>query len=360
MSARFSIEERALCACWYHESKSVVNVQRRFKEQERKKGRKNTVAPGRNSILQWYASLFSTGSIMDKKRDRPKSVRTHELSHGVAGAILSNPNISLRRLSNLFSTPLTTVHKIVHGFHFHPYKLQIVQKLHENDFHLRLAFCQEEATRIGMDPQHLNNLLHTDEANFHVSGAVNKQNFRYWSPLNPHWVTEESLHSPKVIVWAGVSVNRIIGPFFFDNTVNGVRYLTMLQDWLLPQLSVEERNSIRFMQDGAPPHWSREVRVWLTANFPNRWMGRGSPNMQWPPRSPDLSMCDFFLWGYIKSVVYRRKLRSVEELKTAITQAFSTITPEMRQKSTLEYQRRLNQCTRMNGGHVEMDIVVKF
>jgi hypothetical protein len=161
-------------------------------------------------------------------------------------------------------------------------------------------------------------------------------------------------------VWAGVSVDRIYGPFFFSDTVNGERYLAMLQNWFKPQLSRAQKSSIRFMQDGAPPHWARVVRDWLTATFPNRWMGRGSPNMPWPPRSPDLSMCDFFLWGYIKSVVYRSRLHSIEELKVAITQAFQTVTPEMRQKAALDYRRRIQQCIKMNGGHVEMEIVNKF
>jgi hypothetical protein len=278
----------------------------------------------------------------------------------VAGAVASNPNISERRLSNIFSTSLGTIHNILHDFNFHPYKLQTVQKLMEKDLDLRLSFCHEEILRIGTDPQHLINLMHSDEANFHLSGAVNKHNFRYWSDTNPHWVTEEPLHSPKVIVWAGVSANRIVGPYFFNGTVDGQRYLEMLQDWFWPQLSPEERISLRFMQDGAPPHWSLKVRDWLNVKFPNRWMGRGSPNMPWPPRSPDLSMCDFFLWGYIKSVVYRRKLHNLEELKLAITHAFQTVSPEMIEKVVFDYRRRLQKCITKNGGHVEIELLKKF
>ena len=65
-------------------------------------------------------------------------------------------------------------------------------------------------------------------------------------------------------------MNRLIGPYYFDETVNGQRYLDMLQHHLWPQLNEEERNTIRFMQDGAPPHWSRDVRAWLTEKFPNQ------------------------------------------------------------------------------------------
>ena len=27
-------------------------------------------------------------------------------------------------------------------------------------------------------------------------------------------------------------------------------------------------------------------------------------NVQWPARSPDLTACDYFLWGFLKSKVY--------------------------------------------------------
>ena len=40
--------------------------------------------------------------------------------------------------------------------------------------------------------------------------------------------------------------------------------------------------------------------------FNDRWMGRGGP-FEWPPCSPDLTLPDSFLWGYIKNVVQSKK-----------------------------------------------------
>ena len=74
----------------------------------------------------------------------------------------------------------------------------------------------------------------------------------------------------------------------------------MLRDWLLPQLAAEGGDYI-LQQDGAPAHWHQSVRSFLNDNLPNRWIGRAGPNDQhfckWPPRSPDLTVCDFYLWG---------------------------------------------------------------
>ncbi|KAJ8961840.1 hypothetical protein NQ318_021455 [Aromia moschata] len=52
---------------------------------------------------------------------------------------------------------------------------------------------------------------------------------------------------------------------------------------------------------GAPIHNAVIVRNLLNENFPNCWIGRSSPLIRWPPRSPDITHLDFFLWGTIKT-----------------------------------------------------------
>jgi hypothetical protein len=64
-------------------------------------------------------------------------------------------------------------------------------------------------------------------------------------------------------------------------------------------------NSI-FQQDGAPPHYHREVNAYLFHTAPV-WMGRGM-SIAWPPRSPDLTPMDFILWGYVKDSAYNSSL----------------------------------------------------
>lgn len=60
----------------------------------------------------------------------------------------------------------------------YPYKIQIVQDLHDSDFALRKTYAEamllrfRTATRMG-------NIFFSDEAHYHVGGYVNKQNFHY-------------------------------------------------------------------------------------------------------------------------------------------------------------------------------------
>ena len=153
-------------------------------------------------------------------------------------------------------------------------------------------------------------------------------------------------------IWSG----GLIGPFLLDGNVTGQSYLAMLQTFLLPileDLPVFQQQELFFMQDGAPPHWATIVRTWLNENFGEQWIGRGSPEIQWPARSPDLTPCDFWLWGHMKSLIYRSQPANLDELKRRIFECVSDITPETRMKALHEFATRLKKCVDNRGKHIE-------
>ena len=62
-----------------------------------------------------------------------------------------------------------------------------------------------------------------------------------------------------------------------------------------------------------------------------------------PPRSPDATPCDFFLWGYVKDQVYVPPLpASIPELKVPIRIAIETITTDMLQTVWNELDYRVD------------------
>ena len=78
----------------------------------------------------------------------------------------------------------------------------------------------------------------------------------------------------------------------------------MLKTKLWPLLRNRQGvNELLFQQYGASPHYGLSVRQWLNDHFPSRWISRRGPT-EWPPRSPDLSPPDFFLWGVLKDKVF--------------------------------------------------------
>jgi hypothetical protein len=79
---------------------------------------------------------------------------------------------------------------------------------------------------------------------------------------------ENERDSLRVNVFCALSQTKVYGPFFFaENTVTGVTYLMMLQNWLLPQMRKDSEDFI-FQQDGAPPHWHRDFRRFLKESLP--------------------------------------------------------------------------------------------
>jgi len=131
----------------------------------------------------------------------------------------------------------------------------------------------------------------------------------------------------------------------------------MLTEWLLPQLNEDSVDFILQM-NGAPPHFHRQVREFLNQHLPQRWIGRGTDDDQmllaWPPRSPDATPCDFFLWGYVKDQVYAPPLpASIPELKVRIRTATETITADMLQTVWNELDYRVGVCRITKGAHIE-------
>ncbi len=60
----------------------------------------------------------------------------------------------------------------------------------------------------------------------------------------------------------------LIGPVFFEDNVTGASYLQVLQNEFWPVIQrFANHKHIRFTQDGAPPHFARQVRTWLNENF---------------------------------------------------------------------------------------------
>ena len=59
--------------------------------------------------------------------------------------------------------------------------------------------------------------IFSDTAHLHRSGAVNKQNCRFWCEENQSIIHEQQLRSPKLTVWCSFWSGRIIGSYFFRN-----------------------------------------------------------------------------------------------------------------------------------------------
>ncbi|GFT94889.1 putative LOC100569746 [Trichonephila clavipes] len=86
-----------------------------------------------------------------------------------------------------------------------------------------------------------------------------------------------------------------------------------------------------FQQDGATCHTARATIHLLKDTLGDRLISRFGP-VNWPPRSCDLTPLDYFLWGYVKSLVYADKPQTLDHLEDNIRPVIADIRPQMLEK----------------------------
>ena len=201
----------------------------------------------------------------------------------------------------------------------------------------------------------LRKLTFSDEANFSLDGCVNNHNTVYWSVENPHVRLNTKVHTSRSLtVWAVVSCRGLIDYEILDATVNSEIYGRIFNDKVVPFLTNPLHNQMIYQQDGAPAHFAASSRQILDEKLGERWIGRGGP-VEWPARSPDLTVCDFFLWPYLKDKVYETNFHfdSLIQLQQKIKFEIESIPSCFFTKAFKNFQKRINLCVEANGSYFE-------
>lgn len=304
-------------------------------------------------------ALFNeTGSVnRSQQNGQPRRVHPHPEDDIILAANRANPRMSLRDLSSQLNISKDKIRRCFVRHKIKPYKPKFLHTLREGDENLRLNYCYWAQGNFLNDRNFLGKIMFTDEATFTTNGIVSSQNCRYWARNNPNWVINcKDQYSQKVNVWCGILGDRIIGPFFFNQSLNAHRLVNFLDGELwdeIENLPLDLRRDMYFQLDGASIHNSRIVRQWLNQQFPMRWIGRNSPFELWPPRSPDITPLDFYFWGVVKNTVYKTRPRNRDELCARIRQACNEISAVELRRVVHHNQKRIEKCIRLRGGLVE-------
>lgn len=313
----------------------------------------NTQAPSKRTIRHWYRAWRETGSVQDKKRERKKTVLSEEVISGISDALTRSPRKSLRRLAAHTGLSYGSAWRATKALKLRPYKISVVQELRPADPRLRIDFCQWYLQSIHDGLVDTNFFFFTDEAWFHLNGYVNTQNNRYWSSTNPHQFREVPLHDVKVGVWCAISASRVIGPIFFEDTINSNRYIEQILEPFAAELTPQERYYGYFMQDGAPAHTADRSIASIRGVFGDNVISKGPDPTRWPPRSPDLNKCDFYLWGSLKAKAYRNNPHTLEELKESIREGIAEISGEELRRVDANMLVRCQSCLNNGGNHFQ-------
>ncbi|GFY27029.1 putative transposable element [Trichonephila clavipes] len=166
--------------------------------------------------------------------------------------------------------------------------------------------------RVCVAPDFHKRILFSDEAHFWLNGYVNKPNCRIWSEAYPQVYAETPLHPEK----------------------------------------------LTFQQHGATCHTARATIDLWKDTFGDSLISRfGSVN--WPPRSRDLTPLDYFLFGYVKSLVYADKIQTLDHLEDNIIRVIADIRPHMLEKVIENWTSRLDYIRASRGSHMP-EIIFKM
>ncbi|GFV82083.1 transposable element Tcb2 transposase [Trichonephila clavipes] len=319
-----------------HIDNLILSLPRRFALRKFRTLKGLRKGPLTAKILRLMVSKFEeTGSLNVPSGRGKKPVSTEaieKLTLQVEEDKASNvqASTSVRFVAEALGLPRATVQKIMRNIlRYYPYKLQFVQELLPHDFETRHLFSLQFLARLEVDPEWPWNILWTDEARFHLDGSVNTPNCRIWETDNPHSTLRVPLHSSKVTVWLCFSASFYSWPVFFKElgaggpvtcSVTGQRYASLLRNKIIPDLQARQCLSrIIFMQDGAPPHITRCVTDVLKHHFTEESVIHRQFHHLWPPLSPDLNPCDFWLCGHLKQLVSCDQPKTLPDLRDSIS-----------------------------------------
>ena len=256
--------------------------------------------------------------------------------------------MSTRKAASAIGVSQTLILTILHDdLHLKPYKFHNFQALEDADYEKRLIFANWFISLPKLTEMFM---FFSDEAYFYLRLPINKQNNRYWGDTDQLYTVEVPLHDEKVLVWCAISASKCIGPYFFDGSVNSTNYLHMLKTFFCPRVwRIKDHQKYYFQQDGATPHTANVVQQYLSETFKQKFIEK----KRWPPRSPDLNPCDFFLWGYLKQRAYKPLPKTLEDLKCNITREINKLPTEILKKTFLNFRKRCDLLITAEGGHIE-------
>ena len=321
----------------------------------------NIRPPTVRTILKTFEKFGNEGTChnLNKLRcGRPRTARSPQNIARVRNALQRDGKRSSRR-NGLNLSPRSFL-RIVKEIKFHPYVLVSRQKLEPVDPPRRMAFCNWFIQMVNNQNHFLDNLIVSDEAIFSLNSEVNTKNVIHYSAHGQghpydHYI-EFKQGADQVMVWMGLTGDgKVLGPHFVQGRLNTREYLRIIRYHVVQgdfRRQNIQRANMWWQQDGATAHTSNLSLNYLRGQFPGRVLSNRG-DQDWPARSPDLTVCDFYLWGYLKHQIWSQDAgnqpTNLRELKDAIRNQCANLDPAMIRQAFQGMVHRVRKCLHVNG-----------
>lgn len=316
--------------------------------------------PHHSSFQNVYQRFRETGSVKPCHKSIGRPTITVDQEEEILETLNQNPMLSSVELANeVGHVSDWTVRRVLRQEGLHAYHFTRVQNLHDGDNILRINYCNWFLAQYNRNRRFPFQILWADESKFGREGPFNQHNHHFYADENPHMVWQRNFQRQfSTNVYCAV-INDQLFYYLYEENLTGQTYHRLLEEQLdefISELPLIVRRNMYYVHDGAPAHNAHEVVEWLNIRFPGKWLGRNGP-IRWPPRSPDLTVLDFALWGIIKQDVYKDRdpPENIHELQQRIIDAFERLKnkPQVLKSMHRETIRRCRKCLQVNGDHFE-------
>ena len=124
-------------------------------------------------------------------------------------------------------------------------------------------------------PGWIHHIWFSDEAHFHMNGAINNGNNNIWGSQRSEEITESQLKAPKVTDFVAYNASHgLLGPYWFKEggltVTTSERYYEVIARFhndLSAALTPGQLRMVWFMQDGASPHTAHATTADLQQLF---------------------------------------------------------------------------------------------
>jgi transposase len=152
------------------------------------------------------------------------------------------------------------------------------------------------------------------------------------------------------MVW-GVISHKGVGPLVRidsieegEATLNGERYLTILQRYLLRNYPTLKEQKLVFQQDNAPSHRYNRVASWIEE--------KEIEKLVWPPQSPDMSLIES-VWNDMKFRLRGKVFTNKDQLWKALKREWRLISPSFIKDLYEGMPRRIGALLEAEGRHTK-------
>ena len=179
--ASYTIEQHVqMLKLYYQNECSLVQTLRPFY------GRRG--GPLKSTLQRLMAKFETIRSVNYQSTPvRQRNARLAENIAAVRESVQENPGQSISCRAQEHGLSQTSTWRILRpDLGLHPYKIQLTQKLKDNDQRQRRLFADRASERLEEGLNFGRKIIFSDEAHFWMNDYVNKQNCRIWDDANPH------------------------------------------------------------------------------------------------------------------------------------------------------------------------------